>query len=140
RRAIPKCDPRLDNEMPSGSDSVMSSRQVYAKDSMDRFGDDLSEVLLSYLSLKDRFITECVSKQWQRVVFTSVTDITEDIVFQNMSDKSFELMVKKCQNVRRVESFDNAFYTNETILPNNCNQLDSVLAVLSVVKQVFGNH
>ncbi|CAG2115582.1 unnamed protein product [Medioppia subpectinata] len=38
------------------------------KDSFDRFGDDLCEELLSYLSFEDRFRWECVSKQWQRVL------------------------------------------------------------------------
>ncbi|CAG2101732.1 unnamed protein product [Medioppia subpectinata] len=50
--------------------------QIYAKNSLDRFGDDLYEVLLSYLSLEDRFRCECVSKQFQRTVFGSVVDIT----------------------------------------------------------------
>ncbi|CAG2103935.1 unnamed protein product [Medioppia subpectinata] len=50
--------------------------QIYAKNSMDRFGDDLCELLLSYLSFEDRFRLECVSKQFRRTVFVSVVDIT----------------------------------------------------------------
>ncbi|CAG2101738.1 unnamed protein product [Medioppia subpectinata] len=52
--------------------------QIYAKDSLDRFGDDLCQLLLSYLSLEDRFRYECVSKQFQRTVFESVVDIEID--------------------------------------------------------------
>ncbi|CAG2170348.1 unnamed protein product [Oppiella nova] len=43
--------------------------QIYSKDSLDRFGDDLCEILLSYLSFEGRFRYECLSKQWQRVVY-----------------------------------------------------------------------
>ncbi|CAG2103258.1 unnamed protein product [Medioppia subpectinata] len=50
--------------------------QIYAKNSMDRFGDDLCQLLLYYLSLEDRFRLESVSKQFQRTVFESVVDIT----------------------------------------------------------------
>ncbi|CAG2115270.1 unnamed protein product [Medioppia subpectinata] len=50
--------------------------QIYAKDSLDRFGDDLCELLLSYLTFEDRFRCECVSKQFRRKIFESVVDIT----------------------------------------------------------------
>ncbi|CAG2108869.1 unnamed protein product, partial [Medioppia subpectinata] len=50
--------------------------RVYAKNSMDRFGDDLCALLLSYFPLEDRFRYECVSKQFQRTLFESVVDIT----------------------------------------------------------------
>ncbi|CAG2119536.1 unnamed protein product [Medioppia subpectinata] len=46
--------------------------------SLDRFGDDLCEELLSYLSLEDKFRFECISKQWRRVVFESQTVVTID--------------------------------------------------------------
>ncbi|CAG2101381.1 unnamed protein product [Medioppia subpectinata] len=49
--------------------------KIYAKNSMDRFGDDLCELLLSYLSFEDRFQCESVSKQFRRTVFGSVVDI-----------------------------------------------------------------
>ncbi|CAG2109834.1 unnamed protein product, partial [Medioppia subpectinata] len=51
-------------------------KEIYAKNSMDRFGDDMCALILSYLSLEDRFRLECVSKQFQRTVFGSVVDIT----------------------------------------------------------------
>ncbi|CAG2103467.1 unnamed protein product [Medioppia subpectinata] len=50
--------------------------QIYAKDSLDRFGDDLCALIVSYLSRDDRFRCECVSKQFQRTVFLTVVDIT----------------------------------------------------------------
>jgi hypothetical protein len=43
--------------------------KIYPKDSFDRFGDDLCELLLSYLTIEHKFGFECVSKQWQRLVY-----------------------------------------------------------------------
>ena len=43
--------------------------KVYAKDSMDRFGDDLTEEVLQYLTFEDKIRLECVSKQWQRLIY-----------------------------------------------------------------------
>ena len=37
-------------------------KKVYAKDSMDRFGDDLTEEVIQYLTFKDKVRLECVSK------------------------------------------------------------------------------
>ncbi|CAG2102212.1 unnamed protein product [Medioppia subpectinata] len=48
--------------------------QNYPKDSLDRFGDDMCEHILSYLTLEDRFRCECVSKQWRRLIYTTQTD------------------------------------------------------------------
>ena len=43
--------------------------KVYAKNSFDRFGDDLTELILQYLTFEDKVRLECVSKQWRRLVF-----------------------------------------------------------------------
>ena len=42
---------------------------------VDRFCDDLSEVILQYLPLKDKLRLECVSKQFQRTVFQKQNEI-----------------------------------------------------------------
>ena len=36
--------------------------RMYSKDSFDRFGDDLCEEVLSYLTFEDKFRFECVAK------------------------------------------------------------------------------
>jgi hypothetical protein len=41
----------------------------YNRDSFDRFGDDLCELILSYLTLNDCLEYQCVNKQWKRLVF-----------------------------------------------------------------------
>ncbi|CAG2116930.1 unnamed protein product [Medioppia subpectinata] len=66
----------IDDSEDEGEDNVRQQVQIYAKDSMDRLGDDLYGLVLSYLSLEDRFLYECVSKQFQRTVFECVVDIT----------------------------------------------------------------
>ena len=42
---------------------------VFAKDSMDRFGNDLTELILSFFTIEDTLRLECVSKQWKRYIF-----------------------------------------------------------------------
>jgi hypothetical protein len=44
-------------------------------DSFDRFGDDLCEVLISYLSISDKIGFECVSKQWKSLIFNKQKSI-----------------------------------------------------------------
>ena len=43
--------------------------KVYAKNSFDRLGDDLTELILQYLTFEDKVRLECVSKQWRRLVY-----------------------------------------------------------------------
>ena len=48
---------------------IKNEKKVYAKDSMDRFGDDLTEEVIQYLIFADKVRLECVSKQWRRLVY-----------------------------------------------------------------------
>ena len=52
-----------------------SSRVVYERDSMERFGDDLTEKVLSHLRFSDKVMFECLSKQWQRLVFNKEMEL-----------------------------------------------------------------
>ncbi|CAG2110250.1 unnamed protein product [Medioppia subpectinata] len=61
-----------------GNEDNRQQPTIYVKNSMDRFGDDLYGLILSYLLLEDRFRCECVSKQFQRTVFGSVVHISID--------------------------------------------------------------
>jgi len=40
---------------------------------MDRLGDDLTELILSYLTFEDKVRLECTAKQWQRLIFNKQT-------------------------------------------------------------------
>ncbi|CAG2176660.1 unnamed protein product [Oppiella nova] len=71
--------------------------QMDAKDSLDRFSDDLCQHLLSYLSLEDRFRCECVSKQWQRVIYETIDEI---IINDNLLDK---MKTKNCANIETID-------------------------------------
>ena len=89
--------------------------RVYAKNSFDRFSDDLTELILSYLTLEDKIRLECLSKQCRRLVFnkqfclgmkdnelkyplTKLIRITNN--FDAVIDpKDFVSVLKKCPNV-----------------------------------------
>jgi hypothetical protein len=47
----------------------MSNKSEDWKSSLDRFGDDLTEVILSYLPISDKIRLECTSKQVQSLIF-----------------------------------------------------------------------
>ena len=66
-------------------------RKVYAKDSMDRFGDNLTEEVLQYLPLYYQTVRlECVSKQWRRLVYQkqSVLHLSDDFINYNFTGYS----------------------------------------------------
>ena len=81
------------------------------RDSFERLGDDLSEEVISYLSLKDKFRFECLSKRWQRLVFNKVFELKTNEakglipLLRSSSDpnlvlmdlKHFSSFVKKCR-------------------------------------------
>ncbi|CAG2116927.1 unnamed protein product [Medioppia subpectinata] len=71
-----------------GNEDNKQQPKIYAKNSMDRFGDDLCALIVSYLTFEDRFRYECVSKQFQRTVFESVVDIT-------LSDRFINKILKR---------------------------------------------
>ena len=59
----------LSKELDLISDSDL--RQSFSE----RICDDLSQLILKYLPLKDKLRLECVSKQFQRTVFQKLFDI-----------------------------------------------------------------
>ena len=96
--------------------------KVYAKDSFDRFGDDLTQLILSFLWFEDKVRLECVSKQWRRLVFNKqfVIEIYDKTFYRQkgenslqeiyrridnnrqIDEQSIESVVKKCPNIRKV--------------------------------------
>ena len=75
-----------------------SSSRVYPKNSFDRFGDDLTELILQYLTLEDKVRLECVSKQWRRLVFNKQFTIEID----SDSVKGFRFYRNNTLNVYRL--------------------------------------
>ncbi|CAG2168190.1 unnamed protein product, partial [Oppiella nova] len=91
--------------------------EEYPKDSLDRFGDDLCGLVLSYLSLEDCFRLECLSKQWRRSIHQKrhklvvgvdswvpevipLTDDYRDV--ERMDSQTFDAMVKKLPNITSI--------------------------------------
>ena len=97
--------------------------KVYAKNSMDRFGDDLIEEILQYLTLEDKIRLECVSKQWRRFIYNKqfMIKITYfNFEFKNslkkvltktgsegrqLNEQHLESVLKKCTNIIRVNLY-----------------------------------
>src|ERR1700743_2284712 len=76
--------------------------------------DDCVGVLLSYLSLEDKFRLESVSRQWQRKIFWSigylsvtkdnnnsclVGDMNGNILSKSISPDVLKIIFKKCDNI-----------------------------------------
>ena len=92
----------------------------YRKDSFDRFGDDLTELILSFLWFEDKIRLECVSKQWKRCVFQRQSVIELNFFRERKNQNSLNglfrrndderqsdeqrlvSVMKKCQNIKRI--------------------------------------
>src|SRR5882724_11014278 len=97
--------------------------QIYSKDSFDRFGDDLCEYVLSYLTFKDVFRYSCISRQWHSLVFNKQNvfnfcdifgkDLYKEIIIDL---KTFESILKKCPNITSVfNRYTNVINNNEIL-------------------------
>ena len=77
----------------------------FSAESMDRFGDDMCQFILSYLELYDKLRMECVSQQWKRLIFTNVFSIKQCdyfIVRRMLMTKESQLF-DKCPNLTNID-------------------------------------
>ena len=98
---------------------IENNEKVYANNSFDRFGDDLTVEVLQYLTLEDKIRLECVSKQWKRCVFERQFDLETNYPRVNRlrlwnsllkaikSKRQTEVQItesllKKCPNIKNV--------------------------------------
>ena len=94
---------------------VDSNGRQYSRDSFDRFGDDLTELILSFMSFEDKTRLQFVCRQWQRCIFekTSEVRIVKESKlmkicrritrFEKSSNtRAMISCLKNCRNVRRV--------------------------------------
>ena len=110
--------------------------KVYAKDSMDRFGDDLTELILSFFTLEDKFRLECVSKQWKRYIFgkqfllmfSNDDDHSMYRVCGNRlsSEESIESVLKKCPNITKVFLYSTVKREVLSMIGQYCPRLKSL--------------
>ena len=83
----------------------------YRRDSFsDRVCDDLSEVILQYLSLEDKLRLECVSKQFQRNICAKHFALIFD--FNNSKTRviNLENLLKKFANIKQITIRCNSYY------------------------------
>ena len=116
----------------SESDNSEEERSYYPKDSFKRFGDDLSEVLLSYLSFEEMFRFECVSIQWQTLIFCSQKSlIISDKFFTHFNCIDINILktvLNKCPNIQMI--CFTKFVVNKSevsqMIVENCSQLNEI--------------
>ena len=129
------------------------SRVVYPKNSFDRFGDDLTELILQYLIFEDKVRLECVSKQWRRLVFNK--QFAFDIKYFDRlngyeNENSFEKLIikkeyegidpmighnkqvlksvlKKCPNISRVKLTEEKSYEDWYLITKYCRRVTKLL-------------
>ena len=82
----------------------------FSHDSFDRFGDDLNEEVLQYLTFSDKVRLECVSKQWKRCIFQRQSLFEFDEHFDGRMNTLNQLIMneevgsdRKKEKVNRIE-------------------------------------
>ncbi|XP_054155922.1 uncharacterized protein LOC128954372 [Oppia nitens] len=100
------------------SSTLKTTTKKKKKDSFDRFGDDLTELLLQYLPLEDRLRLQSVSKQWLALIFNTQTQLIFDdkllqklFLYYRQTYKLFESIVKNCPNITTVTISD-VYFSN----------------------------
>ena len=119
--------------------------RVYERDSMERFGDDLTEQVIQYLWLEEKVRFEYVCKQWQRLIFNKQAEL--HIKYRRNSDrknsvhylfryKSFsiqfdrellESMLKKCPNISRVDLSNNYNDVSLQLVTKHCRRVTKLV-------------
>ena len=133
---------------------IDSNGRQFSSDSFERFGDDLCELILSYLSLHHKYIFQCVSKQWRRLVFNkqsvfiykyseymydnqnTVNLYREPILDQRSVNRSLRILLKKFP-VKRFEHFKFIDLPLLEVLTDCCPQLESFAGVTSTASSYF---
>ena len=110
--------------------------KIYPKNCFDRFGDDLTELILQYLTFEDKIILECVSKKWRRLVYNKQFVIDLKIGSKDMSSinqmylnvQQLESLLNKCPNIRRVDISSSIKNTSEvlSLIGRYCHRIKSV--------------
>ena len=94
---------------------------------------DLSEILLQFLPIQDKLRLECVSKQFQRTVFTRHHYlIIEEIAEKLINCLNVTKLLKKFSNIRSLTTKTNINDIIESII-QNCNQLKEIKCNLSQI-------
>ena len=73
---------KMDSKRRKNINQSDQNRQPFPRDSFDRFGDDICEEILQYLTFADKIRLQCLSKQFSRTVFAKQYRIIADIRYQ----------------------------------------------------------
>ena len=146
----------------SGSEAL--DRQTVDKKSFtDRICDDLSEVLLQFLSFEDKTRLECVSKQFQRTAFKRQSELYINIGnpenykyfvkdnkkylrirrnyydIKNKSIDSFKAVLNKCPNITSIQLDGYQYDFNEAfrLIVENCNNLNEINVRSDIIYRLF---
>ena len=124
-----------------GKSQVTTTSEV--KSSLDRFGDDLTELIVSYLSITDKIRFECLSKQIQSLVYNkqnslritlirSADNLTELILkpsktsrYQSVNHSAFGAVLKKLKFLRSIRIEGRMTVDSQLIhtIAENCQNL-----------------
>jgi hypothetical protein len=101
------------------------------RESFDHICDDLCELIISYLSFEDKIRFECVSKQFQRLVYNKQNSIEindrnsnelslNNLLFYEQIDgefnyKAFESLLKKCKFITKI-SIESRFESGDDLI------------------------
>ena len=102
--------------------------------SFDRFGDDLTEEILQYLTFEDKIKLECVSKQWRRLVFNKEFVIELNFCryerqkpFNRLKDlRKLKTLLKKCPNITKVILFPEKKSSVLSLIGRYCHHIKSL--------------
>ena len=141
----------ISQKMSSNKRLCLRSNSIKRQSFSNCICDDLAEVILQYLPLKDKLRLECVSKQFQRTIFVKEDEIHCFTYFFSVKPidsqmKIFETILKKCENINKISLLDDFIeqrFTknkyNETIeliikYCNNLTQFDINFNLISKTK------
>ncbi len=109
----------------------------------------MCEVLLSYLSFEDKIRFECVSKQFQRLIFNKqhIIDIQYFLlVNESINIKVFESVLKKCKFINNIIGYEFQFKNEKQFIEliiKYCNDLKSIQFCFNAINddliEKFGN-
>ena len=121
-----------------------NKKRVIPKNSFDRFGEDLSELIFSYLSFEEKFRFECVSKQWQYLIYNKVYKVIYDVCWYNcclpylfwrrgrvplsVNLEKLRIILEKCQNIRCIKFKNTVTNVNQVfqLIIQKCHNLREI--------------
>jgi hypothetical protein len=110
-------------------------------DSFERFGDDLCELLLSYLTIREKINFECISKQWKSLKFNKQqkliissgnylesydTIIIATDFWEKNKNSIIKCLLKKFQFINELEITFDINYQLLEIINKNCQHLRKI--------------